>query len=225
MENFVVKHMHLIDEYCSTMTKIERAVFIHGNILPKKQKEILFNYSIAMLYSIWEGFVSRSFRLYIEYLNEQNISYENLLDSIVVYNMESQFKQFKEYPADIRKKGKFFLALSLHYNTAPPKLNVLVDTKNNVGFNVLNNLLTTFGIEAFPEYWETYKHPDTTLKEIMLNFLRYRNAIAHGADISGEKKIEHEQYEVYRTLIRNLMYAMHNRFLDAITNKTYIKSQ
>ena len=42
----------MIDNYCSDMIKIERAVFINAIEFPPSQKALLSTYSITMLYSI-----------------------------------------------------------------------------------------------------------------------------------------------------------------------------
>lgn len=220
MTNFATEHSRLIDEYCDNMLNIERAVFINCSGLPNKQKSILYTYSIAMLYSIWEGFVSRSFRLYINYINDEEISYDRLISSIVVYNMELRFKQFKNYPIDERKKFTFFASLQKHYQK---KLEIipLVDTENNVGYKVLNKLMKTFGLKAFPKHWKYYTYPNSNLEEMMDDFLRYRNSISHGGDISSEEVVTQLVFSKYRVLIRDLMYGMHDAFLFGIDQRSF----
>lgn len=98
-----------------------------------------------------------------------------------------------------------------------------VDTEDNVCFEVLNKLIVTFGLKKIPEYWGVYNYPNSSLKQIMSNFLRYRNTVAHGGDISNEEVITQDVYSRYRSLVRDLMYGMHSRFLNGISNKTYMK--
>lgn len=88
---------------------------------------------------------------------------------------------------------------------------------------MLNKLLLIFGLETFPEDWSDYKTPKTNLKATLNDFLRYRHVIAHGGDISNEEAITQDVYSRYRSLVRDLMYGMHSRFLDGISNKTYKK--
>lgn len=223
MIDFKNEHMNMVEEYCSKMMKLERAIFINTVDFTQEQKDLLSSYSIAMLYSIWEGFVTRSFRKYIIYINEQKIPYDELIDSILVYSMESKFKQFKSYPEKESKKTRFFRALYSHCQSAQLEVDVLVDTEDNVSFEVLNKLMKIFGLTMFPEYWDIYVYPNINLKDMMTNFLRYRNAIAHGSDMSNEEVVSQDVYEKYRTMIRNLMYAMHEEFINGIKKTTYKK--
>ena len=80
MADFASEHMLMIDNYCSDMINIERAIFINAFSFPATQKELLSTYSITMLYSIWEGFVAKSFHLYVDYINEQQVLYNELSD-------------------------------------------------------------------------------------------------------------------------------------------------
>lgn len=72
-------------------------------------------------------------------------------------------------------------------------------------------------------YWDIYRYPNSNLKETMTIFLRYRNAVAHGGDISNEEVITQDVYSRCRSLVKDLMYGIHDRFLDNILNKKYIK--
>lgn len=98
-----------------------------------------------------------------------------------------------------------------------------VDAEDNVGFDVLNKLMDTFGLEKFHEHWGGYKYPKPNLKETMIAFFRYRNGVAHGADISNEEVITQDVYSRYRSLVRDLMYGMHSSFLDGISKRSYKK--
>ncbi len=92
-----------------------------------------------------------------------------------------------------------------------------------MGFLVLNKLLSQFSLDKFPEYWEQYTYPNPNLKETLDTFIRYRNGVAHGGDISSEEKVTQEVYLKYRKLVSDLMYAMHNKFMDGIQKQTYLK--
>jgi len=85
-------------------------------------------------------------------------------------------------------------------------------------------LLITFSLEVFPEHWEQYTYPNPSLKESLRTFLRYRNGVAHGGDISSEEKVTQDVYVKYKNLVLDLIYALHAKFLDGIQNKTYLKS-
>lgn len=222
MADFASEHANSISESCSDMLNIERAVFINSSSFMQIQKVLLAKHSVVILYSIWEGFVTKSFQLYIEYINNQQLTYDKVIDSILIYNMENRFKQFKNYPIDINKKGSFFAGLYSHCQSDIVQIPTMVNTESNVDFKVLNRLLGTFGLETFPENWEAYKSPNTNLKAMLNDFLRYRHTIAHGGDIADEE-INQEKYSGYRSMVRDLMYGMHDRFLEGIANISYMK--
>lgn len=75
----------------------------------------------------------------------------------------------------------------------------------------------------FSEGWNQSKYPNSNLKEMLTTFLRYRNGIVHGGDVSSEEKISQKVYSKYRILIVDLMYEIHHRFMDGIHQETYIK--
>lgn len=223
MADFALEHANSISEFCSDMLNIERAVFINSSSFMQAQKVLLAKHSLVILYSIWEGFVTKSFQLYIEYINNQMLTYDELIDSILIYNMENRFKQFKNYPIDINKKSKFFTGLYNHCQSDIVQIPTMVNTESNVNFKVMNRLLCTFGLEPFPENWEAYKPPKTSsLKSTLNDFLRYRHTVAHGGDIADEE-ITQEKYSGYRSMVRDLMYGMHNRFLEGISTRSYMK--
>ena len=222
MVDFASEHANSISESCADMLNIERAVFINSSSFMQAQKVLLAKHSVVILYSIWEGFVTKSFQLYIEYLNNQMLTYDKLIDSILIYNMENRFRQFKNYPIDINKKGKFISSLYNHCQSNIVQIPTMVNTESNVDFKVLNRLLCTFGLETFPENWEEYKYPQTSLKVTLNDFLRYRHTVAHGGDIA-EEEITQKNYSKYRKLVRDLMYGMHDKFLYGISNETYKK--
>lgn len=223
MDQFSSEYLAIIDEYCHTMVQIERAIFINIQSFTQLQKQLLHTQSIAMLYSIWEGFVTRSFQLYIRHINAQAVPYNLLIDSLFVFEMETRFKQFKDYPGKVKNKTRFFYELYEHCQRTDLELTQIVETENNVGFEVLNTLLRLYGLEEFPSCWMTYRHPNPSLQNMLSNLLRYRNGIAHGGDISSEEIVTQDVYNRYRSLIRELMYGMHERFLKGILDQTYMK--
>jgi len=65
--------------------------------------------------------------------------------------------------------------------------------------------------------------PDS-LQETMTTFLRYRNGIAHGGDISSEEKVAIDVFIKYKLLVNDLMYEILNKMSDGIQTKRYEKN-
>lgn len=165
MIDFESKHLSLIEQYEESARDIERIFFTGRYKFSKKHYSLLSVQSISILYSYWEGFVQNSFRLYIEYLNSLSIEFYLLSDEIVVFHMDKTFKQFKNYPEKSSQKIAFYEKLQNHFSDTRHGIFQIVDTESNVGFGVLNKLLSQFSLEKFPEYWEKYTYPNPNLKE------------------------------------------------------------
>ncbi len=225
MRDFESEHLSMIEQYENSSFEIERIFFTQRYKLSKKHYSLLAVQSISILYSYWEGYVQNSFKLYIEYLNSLHIEFRQLSEEIVVFHMENTFKEFREYPEKLNRKINFFDKLDEHFSEGEHNIFQSVNTESNVGFSVLNKLLTQFSLTPFPEYWERYTYPNANLKETLNTFLRYRNGVAHGGDVSSEEKVTQEVYAKYRILINDLMYAIHDKFMEGIQNRTYIRER
>lgn len=223
MIDFETEHSLLIDDYEDVLTQIERVLFTNRYRFSKRHNEIFRVQSLAMIYSIWEGFMQRSFGLYIKYIDELNVEFLKLNDEIIIFHMENTFKQLREYPAKKTKKIDFINRLYDFYQISQHPLYPCVDTENNLGFDVMNKLLEQFGLTRFPECWDEYTYPKSSLKVMMQNFLRYRNGIVHGGDVSNEEIVTQEVFDKYKRLILKLMDGVHDKFIYAINNKTYFK--
>lgn len=223
--DFENEHLSIVEQYETSATDIERIFFTGRYRLSKRHYSLLAVQSIAILYSYWEGYVQNSFKLYIEYINSQELDFNALSNEIVVFHMDKTFRQFREYPKKIKQKITFYDKLKDHFSENKHNIFRAVDTESNVGFEVLNKLLRQFSLQEFPEYWMQYTYPNPNLKETLDTFIRYRNGVAHGGDIASEEKITQDVYEKYRKLINDLMYSMHDKFMDGIQNRTYLKEQ
>ena len=221
--SFEEQHMTLLLEYEDSATEIERALFTNRHRLSDKQYSLLAVQSISILYSYWEGYVQKSFQLYIDYLNRENVPLFSFSPGIITHGFEHEFKQLKAYPKELKKKSKLYCELKRFFKEDYHELFRIVNTESNVGFKVLNNLLEQFSLAPFPECWDKYKYPNPNLKVMLETFLRYRNGVAHGGDISSEEKINKEVYAKYRILLIDLMYEMHNKFVFGLEHTTYLQ--
>lgn len=226
MDDFDTALQEDIDERLETLREIERAIFTRQYSLSSKHQEIFSTHSISIIYSVWEGFIQKSFNLYIDQLNKINIEFYDFCDSIIVHHMESSFKQFKQYPnpQKDRQKIKFFKDLYAFHSNQYHRISRIVDTESNVSFSVLNNLLKIFSLEPFPEYWNQYCYPNPNLKESMDLFLYLRNTVAHGGDLKSEEKINQDDYSRFKMLVVDLMYEMRLKMLYGLIQETFLRS-
>lgn len=223
MSDFENKLLTIITESENALFEIERVLFTKRYNLSQKHLNIFAVQSISMIYSIWEGFIQKSFQLYIDEINNEAVDFIDFNDDIIIYHMENKFQQFKDYPEKENKKTKFFSNLRTFYSISHHPLHPIINTESNVNFVVLNKLLKGFCLTPFEEHWNTYTHPSPNLKDSLKTFLNYRNGVAHGGDISSEEKVTQTVYLKYKKLVSDLMYEILNKMMTGLNNKTYLK--
>ena len=223
MDDFNTKLEEIIEERVSILFEIERTIFTQRYSLSWKHQDILSKQSISMIYSIWEGFIQKSFNLYIDELNKIDIELHDFCDSIVIHHMENYFKQFKEYPSKDSRKIFFFNSLKEFRTGNNFSIPRTINTESNVGFSVLNKLLGNFSIEKFPQHWKDYSHPNPDLQKSLEFFLQMRNTIAHGGDLTSENKIDQKVYTRFKKLAIDLMYEIRLKMLEALEKKMFLK--
>ncbi len=224
MSDFEIKLLEIIKQRENVLFEIERALFTKRYNLSRKHFEIFAVQSIAMIYSIWEGFIQEAFQLYLAELNSKKIEFQGFRNEIVIFHIENTFKQFRNYPEKESRKVKFFSDLNAFFSSKHHSLYHQINTENNVSFDILNKILKAFCLKSFDEHWKKYRHPNPNLKECLASFLRYRNGVAHGGDISSEEKVTQEVYVKYKNLVTDLMYEICFKMITGLENKTYLKN-
>jgi MAE_28990/MAE_18760-like HEPN len=224
--DFGEKLYEVIVETQTTIFEIERIIFTKRYSLSKTHYEILSTQSISMIYALWEGYVQKAFNLYIDELNRNDRTTFAFRDEIIIYQMENRFKQLREYPEKPSSKIKYFANLKEFLN-GDEAIFRLVDTKSNVGFEILNNLLQTFALETFPEHWcmdiNPAPNPKPNLKDTLKSFLKLRNSIAHGGAITSEDMVTQQVFQKYKNLIIDLMFEIRVKMLHGLDKATYKK--
>lgn len=153
LQNFFDELDLRIEESEHTLNEIERVIFTKRYRLNTEHLAIFSVQTIAMIYSIWEGFIQKTFSEYLSTLNKLNIPFQDYQNSIVVFQMESKFKQFREYPEKLSRRIKFLSDLQSHYQSDRILLDTSINTESNVSFDVLNKILKQFSLPEFPERW------------------------------------------------------------------------
>jgi len=206
-----------IDERRELMSWVKLLCARYGFL--EEDEQLFLNYSIPIVYSIWEGFVQTSFQIYIRELNKLELSIDDISNPIIIYHIESSFPQFKQYPeADkFTKKVNFFNKLGQFYKTNPLEINPNINTESNVGFNVLNRLLNDFNLEKIPEYSE----PQYSLKNELTKLLKDRNTIAHGQ--RDAIVVNRGDLERAIQVVDKLMDLVFERIKTGFIEKSYLK--
>jgi hypothetical protein len=142
-----------------------------------------------MRYAIWEGFIQTAFQTYVRELNKLELTIDTVCNPILVYHIESKFKQFKQYPTpeNFKHKVSFFDKLNQFYKSNLVEIAPVVNTESNVGFKVLNRILKEFNLQTVPDY---YPEPRSNYKlsTELKRLLDFRNDAAHGQNASIVKR-------------------------------------
>jgi len=216
-----------IDERINLMSRIRLLSTLYN--FSEADKQLFLNYSMPIIYSIWEGFIQSALQTYIRSLNRLRLSPDDICDRILVYHMEAEFLQFKQYPRSMNRedqskkteqKVKFFVKLKRFYSSGILEINANVNTESNVGFSVLNRILGDFNLAEISEF----PLPRYSLKvELDQSLLRIRNAVAHGQDGQDSVIVKLEDLERAIILVDRLMDLVFESIKDGFINESYRK--
>lgn len=222
MSDFKNQLLAIIEERETALFEIERALFTKRYNLSRKHLEIFSVQSISMLYSIWEGFIRQALVVYLDEINSEEIEFQKFQYELIIAHIENRFPQFKSYPEKDKRKAKFYSDLIEFFSNKNQQLELKI-RENNIDFDTLNKILKSLCLKTFDEHWEKYRHPNPNLKESLTSFLKYRNSVAHGGDISSEEKVTQDIYVKYKNLVTDLMYEIRLRMITAFENGDFLK--
>lgn len=191
----------------------------------EKDEQLFLNYSMPAVYAIWEGFVTTAFHIYIAELNKLSLTADSVCESILVQHFE---KKFGEYPTkDKEGKVKFLKKVSEFY--ADPTINIPngIKTKSNVSYDVLNDILSDFGLSAIQDQPVEFPNPPelplkNSLSKELHRLLDNRNKVAHG---QNSVVIYRSDLERAIKLIEILMDLVFEKIIDGFNNESYLVKQ
>lgn len=181
----------------------------HRYNMATHHKSLLKTYLVPAIYAIWEGFVSNTMLAYIMEINKEEITAEHIKMDILLYKADMDEKLNLTVSRTSRVQQEKFFKNIFSTLTNPIKITPKVQTKSNVNLEVVNHLLTSFGLELLPESYERGLN----------KLLNFRNKIAH-----GEKAISVKDDHIteFTQLINDLMVEIATRVEEGLINKTYL---
>ncbi|MGB5876835.1 MAG: MAE_28990/MAE_18760 family HEPN-like nuclease [Psychrobacter nivimaris] len=225
MNDYKTELDDLVSETESNIYNVEKLIYTNRyNFLPQDFK-LISKQSLVILYSLWEGFVQESFQIFLKEVDANINSLYQLNEGFMLSQIEIIFKQFQNYPSKEVSKMKFHRRLNEFALESNHQLNTIVNCKNNVEIDVLNNLFNTYGMEPIPHNWEDYCHPNNNLKTVLKDFLHYRNNQAHGNRITANVVIEHNEFIIYKKLVIDLLFEVSRKLEKCLIEKTYLKQE
>lgn len=185
-------------------------------------QEALLRASFILLYAHWEGFTKEALRLFLKYLNKQEIPLQS-----IVYNLQTlhHTKQIIDVKQSQKKKKYHELTQAmLIENTKIFKVKEtdknIISTESNLKFEVVEDLLFLLDIE--PQNFLLQSTANATLEtkkefidKVVLN---QRNGIAHGETLL----VKMDDYEEVRKFILDFMDALKDAIIDISIEEKYL---
>lgn len=154
------------------------------NQLGEGELKVYYRMCIPTVYAHWEGFISTSFKNLIEILNKKSLLRCEVINEIFAFSQKKNFQTLagkQSFKQRCEFSEKFILAYS-----QPIKIDAkLLDTKSNLRYEVLEEILSWFNINIDP--YLPYKQDINKL-------VNTRNAIAHGENSVIISYLDLEKY-------------------------------
>lgn len=177
--------------------------------LANHHSELLTKYAVPSIYALWEGFVKKSFELYVGHINSLKLNSSDIHINLFTHSFSTEDKLALENPRmSFAKKKEFF---EFYQNKLKGKFTIQqkIPTKSNVDYNVINEILERFNLSALPK--QPYK------KELN-KLLLFRNSIAHG---DTSILVTSDNLAEFSKLINDLMVEIFERIENGKTNETF----
>lgn len=183
---------------------------------------------IALLYAHWEGFIKIASRNYLKYLNYKQLPCGYLKHNFKILALKStifDISKATNFESHSRIVNEILYRIDERIFKVDIKDKLIINTKSNLSFDVFKELLISLDIGV--KDFELKKH------FIEDRLVKVRHRIVHGEYVSFFSKdsvsvkimkdIKEDFNEVYFEII-NLMDNYKEKILDAVMNKTYLKS-
>jgi hypothetical protein len=148
------------------------------------QKKYYIRAGVALLYAHWEGFVKTSSQNYLDFVDNQNLTYRQLKSCFSIFGLKSKLDLLgKSRKSQINIEAFDFIQGNLDC-TAKLNFGSAIDTESNLTSAVFLNIATSLDI-SIVEY-------ETKFQLIDSGLVRRRNKIAHGEylDLNGKEFAE-----------------------------------
>lgn len=197
----------------------------------KNNSEILLKSMILVLYAHWEGYIKKSSKLYIKFIEEESIKVSKLTTNFKAISLKKIAGQCIEFNDKLTLSHELDL-IKLYETVGNKKFKVdiepnddiessIIDTNHNLKPKVFKNIINILGLR----YNDSYK-----TREVYINshLLANRNAIGHGSKFEQEKQIDFsltiEDVERLKQFIMQILDFHTDTLLDYVENEFYLES-
>ena len=168
----------------------QEITILDKNIFSEKGKQPIIKSSFLVLYAHFEGFTKVAMRLYLEYINEQDIAVKHLIHNlqtlshvskIIDIRQSNSVRKYHELTEIVNDNDKIF--------KVKQKDKSIIDTESNLKYKKLMDFL--FMLDLSPKDFKMNIEENIITLDTRQNFIdekivHKRNCIAHGENIKLE---------------------------------------
>ena len=166
---------------------------------------------VPMIYAYLEGFVKNAIRIYMKFVNQLDLTFNDISIRLLVHKIEKKYNCFKENIKSIQNKEKFVEQLLQDINNNDKTINFNDKAIQNINSDRLNKLLRELNFKEIE---------DRKIKDGLNKLLQYRNGIAHGEN--SYRVDENLLMEFIDTIIKTMDYVS-DIICNGYDSKNYLK--
>ena len=193
-----------------------------------ESKDVVIKSMVLLLYAHWEGYIKRSSKLYLRYINEEKIATKEL-----TLNFHAII--LKEYARKCIEEDSKNLAQELSFLNAQHKVEdkkfkcrvdvdndmdeSIIDTGHNLNSKILKAIIEIVGIK----YNDAMKKRSTYIDAVLL---KNRNSIGHAGKMaraeSSEIEITFDEVSILKDFVVMMLDYYTDILCDYVDNKFYL---
>jgi hypothetical protein len=174
----------------------------------------LLRASVALLYAHWEGFVKNSCHFYLCYIASLRLETNKLSPEFAALSLRSILnKAIDTRSAALHIDMVIEFRDSNSSRSKVPTSRDAIQTKSNLSFPVLQNILLSIGVDS-----TIYEHASDLINQQLVDS---RNKIAHGQN----DYIERPEWQELRTAVLTIMESIGDEIVNNAAQKRYLATQ
>lgn len=177
----------------------------------EEEKDIYYKSMVPMIYAYLEGFVKNAIRIYMKFVNQLDLTFNDISIRLLVHKIEKKYNCFKENIKSIQNKEKLVEQLLQDINNNDKTINFNDKAIQNINSDRLNKLLRELNFKEIE---------DRKIKDGLNKLLQYRNGIAHGENSYRVDK--NLLMEFIDTIIKTMDYVS-DSICNGYDSKNYLK--
>lgn len=198
-----------IDWIIREITKIK--LLPHKYEFEKEEKEIYYKSMVPMIYSYLEGFVKNAIKLYMKYVNQLELTLNDISIGLIVHKVEKQYNCFKQNIEIMQHKERLVSQIFQDILNDDSVINFNDKAIQNINADRLNKVLIELNFE---------KIEDKSIRDGLNKLLQYRNGIAHG---ENSFKVEEKNLMEFIDIVIKTIDSISDSICNGYNSKNYLR--